>query len=67
MSETWSVKDVIERVDDDSEDVGLYLQWCDWFAMVRCDEALKVLRRLPPDSRISVNITGGTLFIGYKT
>jgi len=56
----------MERVDEDSENVGLYLQWADWYATVSADEALRVLRRLPPDSRLKVNVTGGTLFIGYK-
>lgn len=66
MSAMWKVRDILDRIEKEQEPVGLYLNWADWYTMVPHTEAVKVLRRLHPDTELKTNYSGGTMFIGYN-
>jgi hypothetical protein len=64
MNNKWLVKDLMERIEKQEETVGLHLPWANYYTLVPKDEALVILRRLVPDQRLSVFVSGGILFIG---
>lgn len=57
----WSVKDVLTRVVADDQPVFLWVAWADYYVEVAAVEAVKLLRRLPPSSTLSVRVSGSTL------
>lgn len=65
--QNWTVRDIVERITRDGEqEVGFFLPWCEWYAKVDQKQAISILDRNNPNVEFSVNIVGGTLFIGEK-
>jgi hypothetical protein len=64
MSNSWQVRDLIERISKQNEQVCLWVAWCKRFISVDRSVALDILEKYPPDERIDARFELGKFYLG---
>jgi hypothetical protein len=63
----WSVNETIDRIEKEDQKVGVCVPWAEWSVTIDPRQAVELLRRFSPDTRIDVSYTGGTMFLRGKS
>jgi hypothetical protein len=66
MPHKQKIKDLVETLKNQKDEVGLYLRWAEFYAMVPMEQALRILKRLSPNQEVSVTIVNGIYYLGYE-